>query len=176
MRTPSPEKTHRPKDLCTIEQAEHIAKHRRQSSDRGVPLSVPPLVREAVGLGARVHHAVGLMFTSTTDLLRGELAIERARNADLQAKYDKLVQQMVSLKRKGYELPTEAKQGRVVQSGPSPEEAATRRMHDQMVEGIIETTAQQVAKTRGVSLAVARAEIESLRDAAMGGSITEPPI
>lgn len=96
---------------------------------------------------------------------------------ELQARFDtlldrhqKLVQQMLAMKRKGFEQRADAKPGRVISGGPTAEEAASKRMHDQMVNEL----ADQIASMPGVDPKFARAEAERLRGVALGGSVGEP--
>jgi hypothetical protein len=85
--------------------------------------------------------------------------------------FDALLDKYHALKTQGASLPAEPKQGRVVSSGPTPEESAEKRMHDRMLEDI----AKDLEKLPGVSKDVARREAAKLREIALGGSIMEGP-
>lgn len=90
----------------------------------------------------------------------------------LHDRYDKLVDKLVLMKRKGYETPMEAKQARVIPSGPSADELAMKRVHDALINEL----ADDIAAIPGIDPKVARAEAQRLRDVALGGALGEPPV
>lgn len=85
--------------------------------------------------------------------------------------FDALLEKYHALKTLGASLPAEPKQGRVVSSGPTPEESAEKRFHDSLIEGL----AKDIESMPGVSPELAKREAKRLRDLAIGGSIMEGP-
>jgi len=107
----------------------------------------------------------------TTEPVMVPLAVyerECARADAAEARADYLMKQMVALKRKGYELGAEPKPGRVVPPPPDPEAKAAKRMHDALLESVVEAGAKELAESRGIPLEQARAEIAKIRDQAFG--------
>lgn len=88
------------------------------------------------------------------------------------ADFDALLDKYHALKLAGAIAPPEPKPGRVVQAGPTADEAA----HARMVTEIVESGAKELAKARDISLEAARAEIAGLRGLAIGGSMMDPPV
>lgn len=95
---------------------------------------------------------------------------EKDRADKAEARVDYLTKQLVALKKKGFELPHEAKPSRIIPAGPTPEESATKRMHDQLIENL----AQDIEAMPGIPKDVAFAEAKRIRETALGGSVGEP--
>lgn len=98
--------------------------------------------------------------------------VARSLYDDLQRRYDVLFERYDRLKLAGATVPPEPKPGRVIQSGPTPEEAAARRMHDQLIDEL----ASDIEKMPGIPPEVAKAEARRIREQALGASFNDPPV
>lgn len=78
--------------------------------------------------------------------------------------YDRLFDAYEKLRLAGAAAPPEPRPAKVTTPGPTPEERAERRMHDQLVESL----AKEIEKLPGVDPTLAKAEADRIRREALG--------